>query len=381
MLAVIGLGYVGITSLLCFKSLGVEVIGYDNNPEVLNKLKNGELNIADDKLQTALQTYYQDIDFCADVDKLQDAEEVLICVPTDGHNGSLDLSIVMSVLEMLKSTNVKTVWIRSTIDNPNLFDQFKDYPFAVNSYPEFLREGKCWDDFYSPPLIVLGQEETHKTIIHDTLAKQFGSVNVATPKEALTLKLFCNAFHALKVAFANEVSNVSWSQDIDVSHVMNIFCTDDKLNLSKYYLKPGLPYGGPCLPKDTAALANSMQMNDGQTLLHAVIEQNERHKHKYAEKLLALASGTIGFYGYEFKVGTGDVRNSPLLDVAKIVSQYRKIYICDEPHAHTQHSQYDIKSTDNITHIKTLSELEGLCDIIVTEHDVTGENIMHWKAI
>ena len=144
MLAVIGLGYVGVTSLLCFKSLGVDVIGFDNSQNVIDQLTNGNLNIADVKLQEYLNSQHQNIKFSTNIQDIENADEALICVPTNGSNGSLDLSAVTSVLELLKATNVKTVWIRSTIDNPKLFDLFSDYPFNIFSYSEFLREGKCW---------------------------------------------------------------------------------------------------------------------------------------------------------------------------------------------------------------------------------------------
>lgn len=381
MLAVIGLGYVGVTSLLCFKSLGVDVIGYDNDEKVVDKLQNGVLNIADDKLQHALGMYHNNIQFCSDFSALKDADEALICVPTDGRNGCLDLSAVVSVLEMIKTTNIQTVWIRSTIDNPKLFDEFAGYSFNVFSYPEFLREGKCWDDFFDPPLIVLGQTRNIRTIVSNILSKNFNTVNVASPKEALSVKLFCNAFHAFKVAFANELTNVNWLSDINIKRVMEIFCTDHKLNLSKYYMTPGLPFGGPCLPKDTAALANSLRSNETGTLLHAVLDQNERHKRMYAEKLCNLAEGNIGFFGYEFKVGTGDIRNSPLLEIAKIVSEKRAVYICDEPHPPTQHSRYKISQDDNIKHIDTLNDLETICDVIITEHEISGSKAIYWKDI
>ena len=324
---------------------------------------------------------HQNIKFTKNKQDIENADEALVCVPTNGSNGSLDLSAVTSVLELLKTTNVKSVWIRSTIDNPKLFDLFSDYPFNIFSYPEFLREGKCWNDFFDPPLIVLGKSKQDSTIVEDSLRNHFDLVNVTSPKEALTVKLFCNAFHALKVAFANEMTNVNWSPDINIHHVMEVFCADNKLNLSKYYLKPGLQFGGPCLPKDTTALANSLFLEREESLLHAVLDQNERHKRAYADKVCKLTKGKIGFYGYEFKAGTGDTRNSPILDIAKLVSESRLVYICDEPHPDTHYSTYGVLENDKIVSIKTLFELKKICDIIVTDHEINYPNTVYWSSL
>ena len=381
MLAVIGSGYVGVTSLLCFKSLGVDVIGFDNRQHVIDKLTSGNLNIADAKLQAFLKTQKNNIKFSGNAKDLEDVEEALVCVPTNGSNGALDLTNVMTVLDLLKATKVKTVWIRSTIDDPKLFDVLSDYPFNMYSYPEFLREGKCWDDFFDPPLIVLGKSNQELTIVEDALERNFSLVNVTSPKEALTVKLFCNAFHALKVSFANEMTNVNWISEIDINRVMEVFCTDKKLNISEYYLKPGLPFGGPCLPKDTTALANSLYLERDVSLLQAVLDQNERHKIIYADKVCALTTGKIGFYGYEFKVGTGDIRNSSILDIAKLASERRTIYICDEPHPDTRYSAYDLKETDKIIPIRSLTELKTICDIIITDHEIDYQNTLSWNSI
>ncbi|MDC0122158.1 nucleotide sugar dehydrogenase [Planktomarina sp.] len=381
MLAVIGLGYVGVTSLLCFKSLGVDVIGFDNSQHVIDRLTSGNLNIADAKLQEFLKTQNNNIKFSANAKDLEDVEEALVCVPTNGSNGALDLTNVMAVLDLLKATKVKTVWIRSTIDDPSLFDVLSDYSFNIYSYPEFLREGKCWDDFFDPPLIVLGKSNQELTIVEDALERNFSLVNVTSPKEALTVKLFCNAFHALKVSFANEMTNVNWISEIDINRVMEVFCTDKKLNISEYYLKPGLPFGGPCLPKDTTALANSLYLERDASLLQAVLDQNERHKIIYADKVCALTKGKIGFYGYEFKVGTGDIRNSPILDIAKLASERRTIYICDEPHPDTRYSAYEVKDTDKIIPTRSLTELKTICDIIITDHEIDYPNTLSWNSI
>lgn len=382
MLAVIGLGYVGITSLLCFRELGAEVIGLDSDPNVLTSLRSGKINVADEKLGLALNKNIEKLRLTSSYKDLEDAKEALICVPTEGDHGRLDLGIVNEVLKNLENTKIEHVWIRSTIDDPSIFDRLTNEAFSIGSYPEFLREGKCWTDFFEPPLVVLGQTISKESIVSNLLTNNFPSINFCTPKEAITVKLFCNAFHALKVAFANEASAVRWKDQINIQRVMEIFTQDHKLNLSPYYLKPGLPFGGPCLPKDTAALASAVSSNPSDTLLGAVKEQNERQKRLYVERIRSLGVKHVGFYGYEFKQGTGDTRNSPLLEIALLVSEFCKVSICHEPHPKTRYSRFVIHDKcGEVTEVGTLLELHEKCDLIISDYSTGKVPSLSWQRL
>ncbi len=375
MIGVIGLGYVGITSLLCFHALGKRLVGVDSNLEIVNKLKNGELHIKDNKLCDYLSKNYKGIDFTTDLNEVLNFEDIFICVPTDGQDGGLDLSKVKLVLRELDTLNIKNIWIRSTIDDPQIFDSLITNNSNIFSFPEFLREGKCWDDFFSPPLMVLGGEGVKKTKIYEILSQKISTPEVCSTKEAITVKIACNAFHALKVTFTNEIRNLRWNNDINVDRVMEIFSNDSKLNISPAYLKPGLPFGGPCLPKDTKALAKSVFDNNSKSnLFDKIIERNEEVKIKYAHSILKFSKKIIGFYGLEFKPGTGDLRNSPIIDIAKLVAKETKIFVSD----------INLKNKElppEFSICNSFDELVDNCELVITYFNLNDPKVIKWANI
>lgn len=367
--------------MLCFSSLGIEVVGVDNNEKIIDQLRLGKLNIKDDKLEEYLSNKHQSLTFTSNLEDLKETDEVLICVPTNGSDGGLDLSIVKSILKDLERLTVKTVWIRSTIDQPEIFDDIALSQISINSYPEFLREGKCWIDFFDPPLVVLGCENENQSIVRDALETNFSKVNICTPKEAVTVKLLCNAFHALKVSFANEVSNLRWAKHINLMDVMEIFAQDVKLNLSKYYLTPGLPFGGPCLGKDTSAVSQALGNSQSSNLFSAILDQNERHKAKFVSKILNLGCRHIGIHGYEFKRQTGDIRNSPILDIAFKLSNEVEVSLCHEPHPDVFLKPIDVAKIGLINIISELADLEECCDVVLSETLPTSGKIINWNDL
>lgn len=381
MLGIIGLGYVGITSMLCFSAMGIKVIGVDSNKNIVDQLQSGKLNIKDKKLADYLSSQHKTMQFTSDLEDLSGVDEVLICVPTNGSDGGLDLSIVISLLDDLERLGKKTVWIRSTIDQPEIFDSFSKSKMTINSYPEFLREGKCWTDFFDPPLVVLGCQGKRKSVVQKALENAFPKVNICTPKEALTVKLLCNAFHALKVSFANEASNLRWVDQIDLISVMKIFVQDTKLNLSPYYLKPGLPFGGPCLGKDTSAVGQAVELIPANNLFSTILEQNERHKLKYVSKVLKLGFSSIGIYGYEFKKQTGDIRNSPILDIACHLSQEVEVLLCHEPHVENFITRAEAAKFGRLQIASELGTLEERCELILSEILPTSGKIINWNDL
>ena len=375
MIGVIGLGYVGITSLLCFHALGKRLVGVDSNLEIVNNLKNGELHIKDNKLCDYLSKNYKGIDFTTDLNEVLNFEDIFICVPTDGQDGGLDLSKVKLVLRELDTLNIKNIWIRSTIDDPQIFDSLITNNSNIFSFPEFLREGKCWDDFFSPPLMVLGGAGVKKTKIYEILSQEIITPEVCSTKEAITVKIACNAFHALKVTFTNEIRNLRWNNDINVDRVMEIFSNDSKLNISPAYLKPGLPFGGPCLPKDTKALAKSVFDNNIKSnLFDKIIERNEEVKIKYAHSILKFSKKIIGFYGLEFKPGTGDLRNSPIIDIAKLVAKETKIFVSD----------INLKNQElppEFSICNSFDELVDNCELVITYFNLNDPKVIKWAHI
>ena len=229
---------------------------------------------------------------------------------------------------------------------------------------------------FSPPLLVLGGNKIKETRVYKILEKNISEPSTCSCEEAITVKIACNAFHALKVVFANEIRNVHWSNIIDVEKVMEIFIKDIKLNISSSYLKPGLPFGGPCLPKDTQALANALFDSKKEfNLFDSIIKRNDLIKELYCKSIIELGFEKVGFYGLEFKPDTGDLRNSPVVDIAKLVSKIRNVYVYDK-----NLKKDEVFSEFNIC--DSLDKLKSESDIIITYHeDSKLQKFINWKEI
>jgi GDP-mannose 6-dehydrogenase len=185
--------------------------------------------------------------------------------------------------------------------------------FDVCMHPEFLREGSAVKDFYEPPFVVIGEETPRGG---DPVERMYEGLDApierATYEVAEMLKYSCNAFHALKVTFANEIGTLAKSLGVDGHRVMQLFAMDRKLNVSPAYLKPGFAFGGSCLPKDLRLLMYTARQNDlALPLLTSIMESNRVHLDRCLQRILATREKRIGILGLSFKVGTDDLRESP----------------------------------------------------------------------
>jgi GDP-mannose 6-dehydrogenase len=375
MLGVVGLGYVGFTSLLGFTQYSNKTIGYDISSKLIDDLKSGILHIRDHNMYEHFQKNLKNLNLTADLSDLSQCTDIIVAVPTEASESGLDLSIVESVLDQIASLNHEAViWIRSTVDDPYLFKKLSQkYDNSVIFYPEFLREGKCWIDFNQPSLTVIGSTSINKdNFLIELINKNTHKVEYCSASEAITLKLACNSFHALKVCFANEINNLSWGDKIDSALVMKLFAKDDQLNISDAYLKPGLPFGGPCLPKDTFAL--SMATNDKDNLFSRLLEVNDQHKRTWAKKINSLSQNIIGFIGLEFKPQTGDFKNSPIIDILSLVNN-KEILILEE----------DISKNSLLKSYTTSPSIESMinqADIVITyDRSLKADNIIYWDQL
>ena len=375
MLGVIGLGYVGFTSFLGFTKYSSETIGYDISSKLIEELKRGNLHIKDNEMQKHYQDNYKDLNLTDELSELSQCTDIIVAVPTEATESGLDLSIVESVLdEIVKLSNEVVIWIRSTIDDPDLLKKLSlKYDNTIIFFPEFLREGKCWLDFNQPSLTVVGSTTINEdNFLLQLIKKNSDKVEFCSASEAVTLKLACNSFHALKVCFANEINNLSWGDDIDSSHVMEMFVKDVQLNISEAYLKPGLPFGGPCLPKDTFAL--SLATNDKNNLFSRLLEVNEKHKTTWAKKINSLPQDIIGFVGLEFKPNTGDFKNSPIIDILDLINT-KKILILEE-------DQNKSKGLYGYTTTQSIESMINDADIVITyDKSIVGDNVIYWDQL
>ncbi|MEO1450782.1 MAG: nucleotide sugar dehydrogenase, partial [Bacteroidota bacterium] len=191
--------------------------------------------------------------------------------------------------------------------------------FEVVSNPEFLREGSAVADYYAPAITVIGADDAKAG---DIVAEMYASIEAPIEKVpvkvAEIIKYVNNSWHALKISFANEVGNISKKMGIDSHQVMELFCKDDRLNISKAYMKPGFAYGGSCLPKDLKGLktlAHDLYLNS--PVLDAIHDSNENQKKIAFDAVVEKKKRKVGILGLSFKAGTDDLRYSPVVDLTE----------------------------------------------------------------
>jgi GDP-mannose 6-dehydrogenase len=266
---------------------------------------------------------------------VKDTEVSLICVGTPPTaTGHLDLQAVFKVAEEIgdgiRSKNgFHIIVIRSTVI-PGTNEEVQQIvarksgktpnrDFAVVSNPEFLREGSAVYDFYHPPYTLIGSDNQSASDKMEALYEAIDAPFIVTQiKTAELVKYVNNAFHALKVTFANEVGNISKKLGIDSHELMEIFCLDTKLNLSSYYLKPGFCYGGSCLPKDLRALRLMAHDNYlSLPLLENIERSNDHQRDLIFDQIIGFQKKNIGILGLSFKPGTDDLRDSPIIDIVE----------------------------------------------------------------
>ena len=193
--------------------------------------------------------------------------------------------------------------------------------FAVAACPEFLRESTSIEDFFDPPFTIIGAEHQMAAV---QLRKLFGfvgdSVVEMDVRSAEALKYTCNAFHAAKVAFANEIGRFCHRNGADARVVMDAFCLDDRLNLGSYYLRPGFAFGGSCLPKDVRAIVHQSRHHDlDLPLLQSLLPSNNQHLEAAIDRILAMGVKRAALLGLSFKRGTDDLRESPAVELAEVL--------------------------------------------------------------
>jgi GDP-mannose 6-dehydrogenase len=349
-ISVFGLGYVGCVSAACFAEMGHDVIGVDINEDKVRLINEGHSPIIEEGLDDLIARQVQDGRLRASsMPEIADRDLIFICVGTPSNgNGSLHVGYVERVCydigRALRTTDHRvTVVLRSTV-LPGVAEEKaipaleaasgkvagKDFGFALN--PEFLREGTSLYDFYHPPKTVIGVHDQASADLLASLYKDLAAPLFQLPMgEAVMIKYADNAFHAVKVAFANEIGRLCKSFGVDSRMVMEVFIQDTKLNLSPYYLKPGFAFGGSCLPKDLRALTNRARQEDvAIPLLNSAIESNEEHIQHALRLVKAYGRKQIGVLGLSFKHGTDDLRESPVVTlVEELMGKGYDVHIFD----------------------------------------------------
>lgn len=338
-ISVFGLGYVGCVSAACLAASGHEVVGVDVNPLKVELITRGQAPVVEERIGELTSEVVRSgaLRATTDVAEAVGATEIsLVCVGTpSASNGSLSTVYLERVAEeigraLAAKEGRHTVVFRSTmlpgtctdllvpiLERASGLTAGTGFGVAVN--PEFLREGTSVRDFFEPPKTVIGEFDAASgdpvAALYEGLPGEVFRVPVAV---AEMTKYADNAFHGLKIGFANEIGAICQALGLDSHRVMDVFLADRKLNISTAYLRPGFAFGGSCLPKDLRGLVYAARRADVSVpLLSHVLPSNEDHLRRAFELVSAAGSRKVGLFGLSFKPGTDDLRESPLVELAE----------------------------------------------------------------
>ena len=339
-----GLGYVGTVTAACLARNGHEVWGVDPDSVKVAMISGGRCPVVepglDDLVANAVTNESLHVT-TQPVDAIDGAELSLVCVGTPSSpHGNVDLSHLLRAIKEIAQglacvahpapSGFHSVVIRSTVPPgtveeavvPELeagLGRQLGRGFGVAMCPEFLREGSGIADFMDPPFTVLGTAEPR---VSSSVEQLFGFLDrplrVVPVRTAEGLKYACNAFHATKVSFTNELARLYRALDVDARTVMDLFCEDDHLNISPSYLRPGFAFGGSCLPKDLRSLLHLARMNSVELpLLSGTVASNELTISDVVERVVCSGGRRIALLGLSFKMQSDDLRESPNVQLAE----------------------------------------------------------------
>jgi GDP-mannose 6-dehydrogenase len=340
-ISIFGLGYVGAVCAGCLSARGHDVIGVDISANKIDLINNGKSPIVEPGLEELLQQGLRQGRLRGTTDvaaAVLESDVSFICVGTPSKkNGDLELNYIEGVcreigMAMRDKNERHTVVVRSTVlpgtaKNvvlPILEDcsgkkAGVDFGLAVN--PEFLRESTAIKDYDFPPMTVIGELDKASGDLLASIYEELDAPIIRKDIEvAEMIKYTCNVWHAAKVTFANEIGNIAKAVGVDGREVMDVVCQDHKLNLSKYYMKPGFAFGGSCLPKDVRALnyrAGSLDVEA--PLIGSLMRSNAAQVQKAFDIIASHDSRKVALLGLSFKAGTDDLRESPQVELAEML--------------------------------------------------------------
>jgi GDP-mannose 6-dehydrogenase len=385
---VLGLGYVGCVTAACLAHVGHRVVGVDRDQFKVDSVLTGRAPFFEPGLEDLVRDAVAAGRLSASVslaEALADADVALICVGTPSEkNGNLGLEqlrrVAGEIAELLPGrTKPLVVAVRSTV-YPGTCEEvvlaaLHGSPLvSVVSNPEFLREGAAVKDFMEPSLLVVGGSDPAAVA---RVASLYTSLpvepSVVALRTAELIKYACNAFHAVKIAFANEIGALAGALGIDGAEVMDTLCRDRALNISRAYLKPGFAFGGSCLPKDLRALVyRASRLDLNLPLLEHVLPANDAQLQRAIQLALDLPGDRIGVFGLAFKENTDDLRESPVvLLLETLIGKGRKVRVYD-PHIqigeiYGSNQRYIMNAIPHIGNLvdETLDAMLSWCDHVL----------------
>ncbi len=352
-ISIFGLGYVGSVTAACLASKGHSVTGVDLSVSKVELLNSGSSPIVEPGMNELLEQGHKAGRLRATSDAaaaVMQTDISFLCVGTPSlRSGKLDLGHVEPVCrdigQVLKHKNAfHLVVLRSTV-LPGTAEKIvipvleessgkrlgKDFGVCVN--PEFMREGTAVADFLEPAMTIIGAAETpHSARLRELYAWAPGRIFETSFRSAEMVKYVCNTWHALKVAFANEVGTLAKALQVDAEDITEIFTADNKLNISPSYLKPGFAFGGSCLPKDVRALNyRARELDLRLPLFESIMPSNDEHLRRAIEIVLDAGKKNVAILGLSFKAATDDLRESPQVQLVKhLLGEGYSLKIWDE---------------------------------------------------
>ncbi len=338
-ISIFGLGYVGSVSAACFANLGHNVIGVDVSAAKVEALGSGRSPIVEARVSELLEEGHKSGRLRATTEvavAVRESDVSFVCVGTPSQrSGKLDLGYVERVMREIgaalkQKKSYHVIVLRSTvlpgtteslvipaIEDASGLKAGADFTVCYN--PEFMREGSAVADFNSPPYTILGAQTPEDVAPLRELYKSVpGPVFETSIPVAEMVKYVSNAFHAVKVTFANEIGTLCQQLGVDTNTVTKIYTSDTKLNISPAYLSPGFAFGGSCLPKDLRALSyKAKELDIGLPMLESALRSNAVHVDRAIEAVLRTNQRKIAFLGLSFKAGTDDLRESPQVQMIK----------------------------------------------------------------
>jgi GDP-mannose 6-dehydrogenase len=337
--AVFGIGYVGAVTAGCLAQDGHTVIGVDIDPGKVAEVNDGISPVSEPGLDEILTAQVAAGRFRATTDAneaVAATDLALVAVGTpSADDGSVSAEGVEKVVRVIGAAVRATgkpyrIVVRSTLLPGILEDRLRPAleraagrplgpDLGLCNNPEFLRESTAVRDYYNPPYVLVGAEtEADASAVLGLYESVPAEKIVADTRTAALVKYACNAYHAVKVAFANEIGSLAKVLGADGREVMDLVCRDKKLNVSAAYLRPGFAFGGSCLPKDLRALTRvAEQLALRVNLLASVLPSNEAHLKRALKMVRDTGVRRIGIVGLSFKAGTDDLRESPMVDLVE----------------------------------------------------------------
>src|SRR5579863_810781 len=352
-ISVFGLGYVGTVTAACLAHKGNHVIGVDLNRSKVEAVTSGNSPIVEPGVGELVSHGHQSGHLRAVSDAtfaILNSHTSFLCVGTPSlRNGKLDLGHVEAVCREIgqvlrQKASFHLIVLRSTV-LPGTAETIAipalekasgkafgaDFGVCVN--PEFMREGTAVEDFLDPAITVIGAgDKAHSAFLRELYSWVPGEIFETSFRSAELVKYVCNAWHAVKVSFANEVGTLAKELGVDAAAVVEIFTADTRLNVSPAYLKPGFAFGGSCLPKDVRAVAYRAKELDLQLpLIQSVLASNERHLERALDLVLKTGKRNIAVLGLSFKAATDDLRESPQVQLVKrLLGEGKRVRIWDD---------------------------------------------------